>query len=507
MDSLAQISDKAGRMLLTVLTAFFGFAAMPLLMAQPGHGGWKDSCQAMFGYAPHPNVVNRILFTNLSTGPFDHVFWEFGDGDHSPQMNPSHQYNQPGAYEVCLKVWHNDSTHSCSDTFCDSVYVGIPIPCQAGFNAWPTPTDPLRWVFHAQVQGNVNQWLWDFGDGQVGSGLNIEHHFADTGHYLVCLRILGPACEDTACKLIPVISPGYHNLAGQVFGGPFPAEGAMVQLFRKVGGQYMLDRVAQTDSLGVYWFYQVLGGQFILRAREAGNSPAPNSFLPTYFPSDIHWFMADEIMLNQDYFGADISLKGLPGGTNGSGTIGGQVVYSDDRPDSLSGPAAGVDILLLTQSGHPMALRISDALGNFQFMQVNYGNLRVHAEIPGIQTVPAEVQLNPGHPVVNDILLEVQPMMVLPVQDALEQGAAVGNIFPNPTSGEAWITLSFAGAGEVQAELHDLSGRRIGSTTYTHQGGEETYMVKTGREIPGVYLLKISMDGRYLASRRVVIMP
>jgi PKD repeat protein len=47
-------------------------------------------------------VVN---FTNLSTGSWDSVLWDFGDGTFSTDANPSHGYASDGVYTVILYVY------------------------------------------------------------------------------------------------------------------------------------------------------------------------------------------------------------------------------------------------------------------------------------------------------------------------------------------------------------------------------------------------------------------
>lgn len=491
-----------------MILSLAGYSLIQNAQGQPGHGGPKDSCQAGFFYGPHPIQANRVVFSNISTGSFNQVYWDFGDSNHSHQMNPQHLYSQPGIYYACLSISSNDTLHPCSDTFCDSVYVGIaPPPCNADFTAWPSPSDPLQWIFHDQSQGNINQWNWDFGDGSTSVGPLAQHQFADTGQYLVCLIVTGSGCNDTLCQWINVSTPGNHNLAGQVFTGPFPSEGAIVQLFRKVGGQYMLDRSTITDSLGVFWFYQALGGQYLLRARALNDPPGALTYLPTYFPSDLHWFMADEILLNQDFFAADIQLKSIPPGPGGSGSVAGQVIYSDDRPDSLSGPAAGIDVFLINQNGNPSKHYVTDAQGMFQFSQASFGNLKVHAEVPGIQTIPAEIQLNQNNPSVSNILLEIQPMMVLPVNNLSLPEYSVGELFPNPTRNTAHISIGQGEPGEILIEVYDCAGVLRARQTYEHFGAEALYPLPGGPSSPGLYLVRIIMNQRYIASRRLIIAP
>jgi gliding motility-associated-like protein len=55
---------------------------------------------------------NSVNFFNLSNN-IDSLLWEFGDGNTSTEDNPSHRYENPGAYEVTLHVW---SGYQCYDS-------------------------------------------------------------------------------------------------------------------------------------------------------------------------------------------------------------------------------------------------------------------------------------------------------------------------------------------------------------------------------------------------------
>jgi len=55
-------------------------------------------------YGTAPLTVN---FTNNSTGDYDDITWDFGDGTSSSSANPSHEYTAPGTYTVTLTVSGN----------------------------------------------------------------------------------------------------------------------------------------------------------------------------------------------------------------------------------------------------------------------------------------------------------------------------------------------------------------------------------------------------------------
>jgi PKD repeat protein len=61
----------------------------------------------------HPSAGESVDFTNNSTGANDFV-WDFGDGNQSTDVNPSHSYSEAGTYEV--KLTAGNGTANCNVT-------------------------------------------------------------------------------------------------------------------------------------------------------------------------------------------------------------------------------------------------------------------------------------------------------------------------------------------------------------------------------------------------------
>ncbi|MFZ1529724.1 MAG: PKD domain-containing protein [Ferruginibacter sp.] len=70
--------------------------------------------RALATWAPNPPQVNTPTnFTNQSTGAIRYL-WNFGDGESSTQINPSHQYNETKTFDAELIAYNADG---CTDTF------------------------------------------------------------------------------------------------------------------------------------------------------------------------------------------------------------------------------------------------------------------------------------------------------------------------------------------------------------------------------------------------------
>ena len=85
-----------------------------------------------------------INFTNLSTGSSIYE-WDFGDGNISNEVNPSHIYMSPGFYNVQL-ISKNDSVASCYDVFQKTLTV---------FNPFSNIKNPRNSEIFFRIIGNI----------------------------------------------------------------------------------------------------------------------------------------------------------------------------------------------------------------------------------------------------------------------------------------------------------------------------------------------------------------
>jgi PKD repeat protein len=92
-----------------------------------------ETCQANFyviqAYTDSTNnpgggsepIPNEVWVWNLSTGGNGDAqyLWSFGDGSSSTEAYPTHEYDGPGPWNLCLTI----ATGNCTSTYCDSVSV------------------------------------------------------------------------------------------------------------------------------------------------------------------------------------------------------------------------------------------------------------------------------------------------------------------------------------------------------------------------------------------------
>lgn len=127
-----------------------------------------------------------VQFTNLSSWDIVAWEWDFGDGGTSTVANPAHNYLFPGNYTVRLIV---TSGGGCKDTVEYNQLIQVSGPTASFTLSPPNGCEPTDIVF--QGTGiNVNQWQWDFGDGNVVIGNpTITHTYSSPGTYFPVLIV------------------------------------------------------------------------------------------------------------------------------------------------------------------------------------------------------------------------------------------------------------------------------------------------------------------------------
>jgi PKD repeat protein len=154
----------------------------------------------------------QVKFSDKSTGSPTGWLWDFGDGTISYEQNPSHVYQNPGAYTISLIA--NTSSASSKATKKVKVYGSKTssssvqsIELVPDFNVSPsTPEVGMAVQFTDSSTGNPASWSWDFGDGSQGSGKNPQHSYQASGALNIKLTISNGAQSKSVTRPINVLA-------------------------------------------------------------------------------------------------------------------------------------------------------------------------------------------------------------------------------------------------------------------------------------------------------------
>jgi gliding motility-associated-like protein len=131
--------------------------------------------------------------------------WHFGDGQTSTQTDPSHNYTQPGLYEVRLDV---TTVSNCSSSYLDTVLVyRTPAPSILSRDTICLNTAEQFTAVLAQADTAI-KYQWTFGNGQTGTDSISIATYTTAGDFPITLTTtnkIGCSANDT--KSIHVAVP------------------------------------------------------------------------------------------------------------------------------------------------------------------------------------------------------------------------------------------------------------------------------------------------------------
>src|SRR4030095_9403102 len=166
--------------------------------------------EAKFAYRFDSTQRNKVYFQNLTvsnTQPV-HYLWKFGDGTTSTDINPTHVYQQPGTYEVCLVA---ETNNGCRSEYCAKVEIVNPIcPIEVKFEWRADTANPRKIYFHnlTLVPSANAHYVWKFGDGTTSNEKDPVHIYEKPGEYEVCLIVeLNNFCRKVACQKVVIRPP------------------------------------------------------------------------------------------------------------------------------------------------------------------------------------------------------------------------------------------------------------------------------------------------------------
>ena len=166
--------------------------------------------KALFSFDPGSGISPlKVFFTDHSEGYIENWLWVFGDGGQSANKSPIHTYSNPGAYTASLTVTGPGGTDT--KTYESCIQVNDIQPVKVSFIATTTRgVAPLDVQFYNLTQGDVSNWLWDFGDGTESTEKNPTHVYTRTGNYSVTL---------TADNIYPLTKQDYIKISGRTIHG------------------------------------------------------------------------------------------------------------------------------------------------------------------------------------------------------------------------------------------------------------------------------------------------
>ncbi len=150
--------------------------------------------------------LNAYTFINqslISDGTVLNFEWEFGDGNASNDINPTHLFVNDTNYIITLTA---TSIHGCThDTFKNIIIHPLP---EVDFNMQNGCIYDMPISFNNTSTINsdiINNWQWSFGDGNISANENPTHTFMQDGVYSIQLIATSNFnCKDSTTKILEI---------------------------------------------------------------------------------------------------------------------------------------------------------------------------------------------------------------------------------------------------------------------------------------------------------------
>ncbi len=178
------------------------------------YGQFEDYSVTVLGPLPTALFSYQLMACTGTTSFFDFStnnptswHWDFGDGDTSSLQFPAHTYASSAVYTVQLIACN---TSGC-DTFSLSLNVSV-LTATINYSGVQEPGQPITFT---GTSNNGLNWLWNYGDGNLGSGQSTVHTYTTGGIYIVALTVLDSSgCQVTVYDTVAISGVGIQEFAG-----------------------------------------------------------------------------------------------------------------------------------------------------------------------------------------------------------------------------------------------------------------------------------------------------
>ncbi len=152
------------------------------------------NCSITALFTSSSDSSGNVYFTDITSVADTAWYWDFGDGNHSNERNPMHNYASNGSHHVTLTVYKSNLL--CYDLY-DTYVNSFACTFNALFSFYP---DTSGNVYFTDLSSEADTaWHWDFGEGYQSNEKNPVHNFASNGFHHVSLTVQSKSstCHDS----------------------------------------------------------------------------------------------------------------------------------------------------------------------------------------------------------------------------------------------------------------------------------------------------------------------
>jgi hypothetical protein len=306
-------------------------------------------------------------------------------------------------------------------------------------------------------------------------------------------------------------SPFNDDIRGNLFLADSIGQGLLsgwVYLYEMTGiGTNLVDSTQISGSpsgWANYRFYNVLQGDYIVKAELDFSSNGYDDHVPTYHLSEIWWNEANIISIPNTDSGENnhIIFVETDGFGGGEGEIGG-MVQSIDGWSITNDPMSNVSVIIMDEFENLLGHLKTDQQGRFKFEDLAWGTYKIGIEITGLPQVFYLVTLSPETPVFNNIRFEVydDEITVTSLNTILKESSF--EISPNPVSEILTIHLDLYESNSLQVELLHPSGQILKQESINLGIGQQKIEWNLEHLPSGIYFINLKKNHDVLSKKLI----
>jgi hypothetical protein len=364
----------------------------------------------------------------------------------------------------------------------------------------------LSVIFRDMTTGyKIKSWWWDFGDGTYSDMQDPTHVFPEPGMYMVSLTVSAfPSSYEyyktsTIVKQVQVAPIEFYHLGGHVFTGLYPPiDLGLAYLYMVTeDDQFIAIDTAVIDTLGYYYFYQLIEGKYTTKARLHEESAYYGQFIPTYFGNTLIWEESEEVTLGPTNWECNINLIQSEGIPSGNGRIDGQMMYDTSQVNSPLMPAGDVEVVLLGVEGAHITCKVSDLQGDFQFSNLAFGTYQLYPDVAGVPTAAMYITISENKPVADDFSLVIseEEVTYLAIGEPESPVGQVSSLYPNPARDQLKVSIGMKNQADVTVMIVDAAGRCIQRSDQALREGNTDLSLDVSQLRAGFYQVVILTGG------------
>lgn len=366
-------------------------------------------------------------------------------------------------------------------------------------------------ITFTNTSANSTQWYWDFGDfGTPSTAQNPTYIYGSLGDFSVMLVAQNCYGKDTIIDTIVQGKAIYGNASytlGNITGGT-----AVLMPYQSYYTSFDTCQVVPVDLVGDYYFGNVLEGDYLIKIFP--DTILNPTLITTYYQN--HWAWDSATVLTHTCTADNVSNITMVELTSSGGGIGlahGTVVEGIGFGRAQGDPVHGVDIKLgITGSNMIVAKTTTDALGEYTFNNLAFGNYTIYVDIPGLErdsvyNIVIDA-VNNQFPDLN-YLVDSVAIYVLPNIGIEEVDAADPNfkVYPNPVNENGSIAYTIYSDANIKLDVYNVYGMMVSNLFTGHQNKGEyiiNFNTQSNQLDSGIYFITLSGDGKTKVKRVVV---